>query len=307
MSQRYPPCILATVCVPWNEDGSLAEEIFRRQIRIQRDHLTPHLYIFGTAGEGYAVDDRQFDEVCRVFREETDRPGVHGMVGVISLSLATIIDRIGRARDLGFRAFQISLPCWGAMSDEELRTFFREVCGRFPDCSFLHYNLMRTKRLLTPEEYATLARAHPNLVATKNGTDAFGTVWGLITRAPELRHFLTENGYACGCQVGSCGLLISIASTNHAAGRAFFAAGQQRDFPKLWEMQGELLRMLGDLLVIGAPEAHMDGAYDKVFCKLHDPAFPLRLLPPYRGFSDEAFGKFAAALRTKYPRWAPGA
>ena len=27
-------------------------------------------------------------------------------------------------------------------------------------------------------------------------------------------------------------------------------------------------------------KAHIDGAYDKMYVKLHDPAFPLRLLPP---------------------------
>ena len=63
------------------------------------------------------------------------------MVGVISLSLPTIIERIERARQMGIRHFQISLPSWGALSDSELKTFFKETCGRFPDCSFLHYNL----------------------------------------------------------------------------------------------------------------------------------------------------------------------
>jgi len=31
--KRYPACILATCCVPWNEHGNLAEEVFRREIR----------------------------------------------------------------------------------------------------------------------------------------------------------------------------------------------------------------------------------------------------------------------------------
>ena len=65
------------------------------------------------------------------------------MVGVISPSLTTIIERIERAAALGFSAFQISLPNWGTLSDHELRTFFREVCGRFPELRFLHYNLPR--------------------------------------------------------------------------------------------------------------------------------------------------------------------
>jgi hypothetical protein len=61
--------------------------------------------------------------------------------------------------------------------------------------------------------------------------------------------------------------------------------------------------MVRDLVALGHAEAHMDGAYDKVFCKIHDPGFPLRLLPPYAGLSDETFGKIVAMIRSKYPRW----
>ena len=69
-----------------------------------------HLYVFGTAGEGYAVSDRQFDEITRVFHEETRAPDVHPMVGVISLSLTTIIERIERAAALGFECIPNLAP-----------------------------------------------------------------------------------------------------------------------------------------------------------------------------------------------------
>src|SRR6478672_1866179 len=147
IAKRYSSCILATCCLPWNEDGTLAEEIFRCEIRNLRANLTQNLYIFGTAGEGYAVSETQFDQVVRIFCEETVDQKLPGMVGVISLSLPTIIERIERALQMGIRHFQISLPSWGALSDSELKIFFNETCGRFPDCSFLHYNLLRTKRL----------------------------------------------------------------------------------------------------------------------------------------------------------------
>jgi hypothetical protein len=37
-TKRYRSCILAACCVPWNEDLTFAEEIFRRQVR----HLISH-------------------------------------------------------------------------------------------------------------------------------------------------------------------------------------------------------------------------------------------------------------------------
>jgi dihydrodipicolinate synthase/N-acetylneuraminate lyase len=302
-AKRYPRGILATCCIPWNEDWSLAEEIFRREIRNLLGNLTRDLYLFGTAGEGYAVTDKQFDQVVRIFREETNRPNVRAMVGIISLSLGTMIERIGRARDMGVRHFQISLPSWGALTDRELRQFFREICGRFPDCGFLHYNLMRTKRLVTADEYAVLAEAHPNLVATKNSTNSEERVRDLMTKAPQLQHFFTESGYGLGCQLGECGLLISMASIHFAEAKRYFEAARNNDSTEYLPRQRELTEMVNDLVALGRNEAHMDGAYDKVFCKIHDPEFPLRLLPPYACLSDTTFGQITAMIWEKYPRW----
>jgi dihydrodipicolinate synthase/N-acetylneuraminate lyase len=303
IAKRYPSCVLATCCVPWNEDGTPAKEIFRREIRNLRTNLTQNLYIFGTAGEGYAVTESQFDQVVRIFCEETIQQKIPGMVGVISLSLPTIIERIERARQMGIRHFQISLPSWGALSDSELKTFFNETCGRFPDCSFLHYNLMRTKRLVTPQEYGELANNHINLVATKNSTDLTERIAGLMKHAPQLQHFFTETGFAYASQLGECGFLVSVASVHFDQAKQYFAAGQRGDLKTLHNQQLELSEMIDEIVAIGRSEAHMDGAFDKVFCKIHDPQFPLRLLPPYNSLSDETFGKIVDVIKRKYPQW----
>ena len=59
------------------------------------------------------------------------------MLGIISLSLPAIIDRIARGREMGCRQSQLSLPAWGPLHARELGTFFAETCGRFPDCDFI--------------------------------------------------------------------------------------------------------------------------------------------------------------------------
>ncbi len=302
---RYPAEIMATAIVPWTEDWRLDEPRFRRELEMLIAAGYRHVYTFGTAGEGYAVDDAQFLAITRVYVEAVRAGGVEPMVGLISLSLPTIIARITAARELGVRRFQFSLPSWGALEGGELDRFFEAVLGRFTDCEFLHYNLLRTKRLIAPEEYATLAATYPNLVATKNSTDSMTRVRDLIERAPMLRHFLTETGYAYGSQIGTCGLLISIASTNAATARTYFDAGQARDAATVWRMEGEL-RQIGRALlraIDGGP--YIDGAYDKVLWKLHDPEFPLRLLPPYDAARPESADLLADYLREHLPHWAP--
>ena len=304
-SKRYRPCVLATCCVPWDEHHAFAEAIFRRSVRHLITQGIHDLYIFGTAGEGYAVTETQFDEITGVFLEETRDEGVQAMVGLISLSLPAIIGRIERARDMGARRFQLSLPSWGILRDAEMDTFFRETCGRFPDCEFLHYNLMRTGRIITGAEYGRLAAEHPNLVATKNSTADETRLQSLMTESPQLQHFITEAGFAKAARMAECGFLISVASTNLDLGRQYFNAGLQHDFALLDEMQQELAEIGLELKKAVADSAHMDGAFDKIFCRMHDAEFPLRLLPPYASVSDEVFQCYAHALRTKHPRWMP--
>jgi len=302
---RFPQTILATCCVPWTAKGEVDEPIFRASIRGLIDAGLRDLYVFGTAGEGYAVNEQQFDEVVAIFTGECRARAVEPMVGIISLSLSTVIDRIERCLAQGITLFQLSLPSWGPLTERELMVFFDETCGRFPEARFLHYNLQRAGRLVTPDEYAVLADRHPNLVATKNARADIRTLAALLDRAGSLRHFVTEPGWAYGSLMGDCGFLVSISSINPALARAYFEAGLRHDAAVLGELARELNLMTDALLGFGGPNVHMDGAYDKVFCKLLDPRFPLRLLPPYTGYDEAAFERFRAFLAERFPRWLP--
>jgi dihydrodipicolinate synthase/N-acetylneuraminate lyase len=285
--------ILATAVVPWTDRFEFDEARFRREVHTIARGLTRHIYVFGTAGEGYAVSEKQFDQITRAFWASAQEAGVSPMVGVISLSLPTIIDRIERGRALGFRTFQLSLPSWGPLNDRELDTFFAETCGRFADCQFHHYNLLRTKRLLTSVEYRRLATAHPNFVAVKASSPDPAVVADLLTVSPRLRFFLTEMGYAIARRTHAVGLLVSIASINPARAKAFVAGDDARrtadvaDFTAL----GATLKELA-----AAGRYHIDGAFDKMLFRVSDPEFPLRLLPPYAGATEEDFARFLAAI-----------
>lgn len=291
------PTILATAVVPWNESFEFQEDVFRRQVHTLARELTRDLYVFGTAGEGYAVTERQFDQITRAFWESSQECGVTPMVGLISLSLPTIIERIQRCQALGFRLFQLSLPSWGALNDREVDRFFAETCGRFPDCQFHHYNLMRTKRLLTSVEYRRLAAAHPNLIAVKNSTSDPAVIADLMTMTPRLRFYITEFGYAIARRTHDLGLLISLASINPERAKRFVAGTDAQRAADLEELKAVIvgLKAAGD-------KFHIDGAYDKMLYRMTDPSFPLRLLPPYASAADADFAVFNAAVPASWRR-----
>ncbi len=288
--------ILATAVVPWSPDGRFEAEIFRRQVRTIARNLTRHLYIFGTAGEGYAVTDAQFREIGTCFWEVAQAEKVTPMLGIISLSLPTIVERIAWGRSVGFREFQLSLPAWGALNDRELDTFFAETCGRFPDCHFHHYNLARSGRVLTAADYRRLIAAHPNLVAVKASVSDPAIIREFMALTPRLQFFFTERGYVEARKLGPCGLLISIASVSPRQAKAFVAgddAFRQRMFEGVQAMGKKLKE-------IHAGRYHIDGAFDKMLYRVSDPDFPLRLLPPYEGASEADFEAFRDAIPAEW-------
>jgi dihydrodipicolinate synthase/N-acetylneuraminate lyase len=301
-TKRYPTGIMATCCLPWDDDGHFAESIFRQNVRHALTG-TPHLYVFGTAGEGYAVTDRQFDEIVAVFADEMREGKAEPMVGVIELSLGTISERIQRCRDAGIRDYQVSLPSWGALREQELFGFFEHTCGRFPDCRFMHYNLPRAKRMVTGQEYGRLAEEHPNLVATKNCGDSLSHLRSLQEDAPQLQHFLSESGYVYGSMFGECGILASFIM-NWPKQRALFEAGQRRDVAAMVAIQRELDVVIRTLFE-AIPSDRIDGSYDKLFEKMYVPEMPLRLQPPYIGSNDEEYRAFVNLLRQRLPEWVP--
>lgn len=292
--KRYPPVVLATCPIPWSGRFELEDSLFRAEIQRLRAEATPYLYIFGTAGEGYAVTDAQFRQVAEIFRAEMPA-GTHAMVGIISLSLSTMIERIAFARELGFREFQISLPSWGALNDAEVDVFFRETCGRFPDCRFLHYNLMRSKRLLVGDDYARLVSAHSNLVAVKMGGEDLPALTDILAKAPALQCFFTDFAYAQLRDHHECGLLAAVSTVNLSRARIFFSARGT----ELAAMRDEL-RAIHRALMAAAETRYIDGGYDKLFVRLREPRFPLRLLPPYVGPTEAVFEKFQGAI---LPPW----
>jgi dihydrodipicolinate synthase/N-acetylneuraminate lyase len=300
--KRFPKTILPTAVIPWDESYYFDEQSFRKQVNLFMNEGIKHLYLFGTAGEGYAITDEQFVDIVKVFAEEMKGPDLFPMVGLLSLSLPTMHKRLQLAYDCGIRDFQFVLPSWGALSDDELIEFFHLLCDPYPDCRFIHYNLMRSKRLVTPEEYRILAEQIPNLVGAKYTTTDILIIHKLMEQSCPLQFFLGELGFAYGSMIGECGLLSSISNIKLAKTWDFFYAAEKRDMATVSRYTEQFVQILLVLMTKMTAEK-MDGAYDKVLARLMDPSFPLRLLPPYQTVTERQFEEFRFYLQEYLPEW----
>jgi len=303
---RHPRGILVSCAVPWDDRDAFMEALFREQVRRLVADGFPQQYVFGTAGEGHAVDTFRFSAVTAAFLDEASQAGASAMVGVIGLSTPAIVERLRIAHDLGARAFQVSLPAWGRLADAEVDRFFDDVCGAFPDSRFLHYNLGRTGRMLTGADYARLVARVPNLVATKQASGSQAHAHDVLTRSPELAHHFDVDLFPTAALHGPASLLASYAPLSPRKIHAMFAAAEAGDAAQLAVLQQAVVALSADLWSTPAAGPHMDGAYDKLLLRIGVmPGFPLRLLSPYQGFTEDDATRCRALMESRWPDWLP--
>lgn len=295
--------MLVSCEVPWDAHEQFSEELFRQEVRHFLSLGLDRLYIFGTAGEGYAVDTERFVRVANAFFEETEGKGREPQVGLIGLSTAQVLERLKLAYGIGFRMFQISLPSWGAVNDTELLRFFDDVCGRHPECRFLHYNLPRSKRVLTGADYCRVLERTPNLVATKNTSPGVDHAIDLMLHSPELQHFFGEWTFPTACLWGECSLLSSWAPLFPSRTKEIFALAQSGQTAEFFRKHQEYLAAALDVLGPMRRRALMDGAYDKAIARLGGFEMPMRLLSPYEALPEAVYDECRAILHEKYSDW----
>ena len=85
--------------------------------------------------------------------------------------------------------------------------------------------------------------------------------------------------------------------------RRYFEAAVQGDVETLADLYRDLAGMMISLRTAVGSGPHIDAAYDKILSKINDPRFPLRVLPPYEGSSEEAYRRYRETLLTRFPRW----
>lgn len=281
---RYPSTVMVSCVVPWDEREEIDRPRFDAQVRAALAAGYRHCYVFGTAGEGYAVDTRRFTEVVDAFIAATaSEPSVRPMVGVIALSTATVIERVRIAHDRGIRAFQLSLPRWDVLRDAEVARFFTDVCGAFPDSVFMHYNTGRVGRILGAGHYRAWIDDVPNLVATKTMTPDITLVGRLVAEVPELQHFVTEPVYPHARQHGECSILGTFGLLAPKRSWALFHAGAEGRTAEAIEIGSWFARLSDEVFAASMEDLRIDGTYDKAIVRLGPvPDFPLRMLSPYR-------------------------
>ena len=166
------------------EDGTINSEELVNQIERLIDAGIHGIFVLGTNGEGYILDEDEKTEVIRVAVNTVNgRVPVYAGTGCVSTRDTVRMSR--KAKELGADALSIITPSFAAASQEELIRHYETVANTV-DMPILLYNIpARTGNALAPATVQKLSQV-ANIVGAKDSSGDIENLKAYIRLTREL-------------------------------------------------------------------------------------------------------------------------
>jgi dihydrodipicolinate synthase/N-acetylneuraminate lyase len=262
MSRDNLQGVHVAVPIPWDDRGEFIETTFRDDVGRLCDSGVQGLYTTGTTGEFYALDFDEFRRVVDAFAAETRSARLVTQVGCTALDDREATKRAAYAAARGVHGIQVALPFWLPLTDGEVVTFFKKI-HEAAGLPIVHYNTMRSKRVLAAPDYARIAGEVPALVGTKLVGGDLSALSAILIGVPELAHFVGETFIAPALMLGAKGTYSSIALMDPRLVTELYDACAGGRWVEAAALQRSLTTFVVEALHPLLAEGYWDAAIDK--------------------------------------------
>lgn len=172
--------IIVPILTPMHEDETVNYEELVNQIERLIAAGVHGVFVFGTNGEGYILDEEEKAEIIRVaVKTVNGRVPVYAGTGCVSTRDTIRMSR--KAKELGADVLSIITPSFAAASQEELIRHFETVANAV-DMPILLYNIpARTGNALAPATVQKLSQV-ANIVGAKDSSGNFDNILQYIEK-----------------------------------------------------------------------------------------------------------------------------
>mgnify|MGYP000909582166 CR=1 FL=1 len=163
-----PHGIIPPLITPTTPDGKINEPVLRQVINHLIDSGIHGIFPFGTTGEFYAFNNKDYEYMLKVVVEE-----VNGRIPVYAgtnhITTAGTIELIKIAENTGVDAVSILTPMFVSQTQDELYKFFEAAANSTKMPIIMYNNKPKTNVDIAPATVAKLAEID-NIVAVKDST-----------------------------------------------------------------------------------------------------------------------------------------
>ena len=172
--------IIVPILTPMHEDETVNYEELVNQIERLIAAGVHGIFVFGTNGEGYILDEEEKAEIIRVaVKAVSGRVPVYAGTGCVSTRDTVRMSR--KAKELGADVLSIITPSFAAASQEEIIRHYETVANAV-DMPILLYNIpARTGNALAPATVQKLSQV-ANIVGAKDSSVNFDNILQYIEK-----------------------------------------------------------------------------------------------------------------------------
>lgn len=292
----------ATLLLPIGEDDRIDFARLGDEIDAIIEARVDGVYSNGTAGEFYAQSEDEFDRVSDLLASKCEAAGLPFQIGVSHTSAQTALSRLERARSLRPGAFQVILPDWFALIDEEAIAFLSTMADRAGEIGLILYNPPHAKRVLDGATMRLIAERVPGVIGAKVGNVDAAWFAALGPAGKRLSIFTPGHFLATHFAMGSRGAYSNVACIS-PCGAQRWSELMRVDLPAAQAFQERLLAVFAaHVTPYITRDKYPNAAVDKLLAAAGGWAnVGTRLRWPYRSIPAEHATKLGQLFRSELP------
>lgn len=293
-----------TLLLPINPDDTIDFSRLSHEIDVLIAARVDGIYSNGTAGEFHTQTEAEFDQINQLLAEKCNAAGMPFQIGISHSVPAMMLDRIRRTRSLRPSAYQVILPDWVAVTNQEARIFFNRISEAAHPVPLVLYNPPHAKKVLSPAGYLELLERTPALISVKllDGDQQWYEEMKPV--ADRIAVFVPGHHLATGVEKGvAAGAYSNVACINPKAAQQWWQM-MQADINEALQVQTTIQMFFDACIVPYAQKGFSNPALDKLLAAVGARApVGTRLRWPYQWIPETDVPDIRRRAQQYLPGW----
>jgi dihydrodipicolinate synthase/N-acetylneuraminate lyase len=192
------------------------------------------------------------------------------------------------------------------LNDDEIVRFYGAIGDALPELLLIHYNIMRSGRMMNGHDFQRAHATAPGLAGSKHTGGNISLVSEIIEATPGMAHFMVDADIVAGALFGSPGYYSFIASTSPSFARSMMAACDRRDWVGAAAHAKYCQRFFRRWLPM-CPDINSSSALAKIATAAGIfPEMPLAIKEPYTSGRERHVRELREMIERDFPELAAG-
>jgi dihydrodipicolinate synthase/N-acetylneuraminate lyase len=291
---------------PWQADGLIDGGVVRELVQRYADAGLHGAYTTGTDGEVHVMEVEDLAQLAPAFAEAAASVGLPVQIGCGWSHTNGVIERGRIARDNGVGIIQVTLPSWIPLNDEEIVRFYGAIGDALPELLLIHYNIMRSGRMMNGQDFQRAHAVAPNLAGSKHTGGNITLLSDIVEATPGMAHFMVDSDIVTGALFGSPGYYSFIANVSPSFALSMMAACERGDWTAAAAHANYNRRFFRRWLPM-CPDINSSAALGKIATAAGVfPEMPLFIKEPYTSGTERHVRELRDLIHREFPELAAG-